>query len=128
MGAKEKFEEQDDVVAADAEPVDEAEYVDPSVEQVEGEEEEEFTGQKVALGLHPFGVQVQVTSRDGTTALTTLNPEEANNLAGNLLALSGFHMQMALQQQMAEQAAVQEMLARGVAPGEKRTKSGIIVR
>lgn len=137
--AKEQFEEpgvgetSDDAVGeleGQTDDPDAPNYVDPSVEYVEGEEPtgDDQSTQKVALGLHPFGVQIQVTARDGSKAMAILNMEEAHNLAGSLLDLTAFHTMMGIQQQMAEQAAIAEMMARGGQPPERRTKSGIIIK
>lgn len=129
--AKETFEEpKNEDAATSDDAVGELEggfeeYVDPSVELQEGEEEENKQG--VALGLHPFGVQIQVTSRTGETAVATITLDEAHRLAGGIQDLTAVHAMMNVQAQMQQAAQIQEMMARGGQP-EQRTKSGIIVR
>ena len=118
-----------DITSPDGEPTDEPApegYVDPSQEQREGEEEQQLPHQKLEAGLSPFGIMVRANALNGDSAVVNLTPDEAFTFAGHMIALGTVLMQMSIQQQMMEQARIQQLLDNP--PGEERTKGGVYVK
>jgi hypothetical protein len=90
------------------------------------EEEDENTDDAgVVVGLSPLGPVVQVVSPNGDRAQKVVSVEELFLLSGQMTAIASMIMQMGMQQQMAEQARLQQMMEQG---GEERTKSGLYVK
>lgn len=105
-------------------PVDEerVDWEDPSTEVPEAEDG--FKGGGVQVGLSQLGPMIQVTSPDGTIAQKVISIDECFLLAGQLTAMGTFVQHMAMQQQMAEQARIQQMMQEGLG-NEKKSKGGV---
>lgn len=80
----------------------------------------------VQVGLSQLGPMIQVTAPDGTVAQKIVSVEECYLLAGQLLGLGGFVMNMSMQQSMQEQARIQQLLQQG--GPEEKSKGGVYLK
>jgi hypothetical protein len=101
--------------------------VDPLEEEAKAaweEQDDNAVEAGVVVGLSPLGPIVQVVSPNGDRAQKVVSVEELFLLSGQMTAIASMIMQMGMQQQMAEQARLQQMMEQG----EERTKSGLYVK
>jgi len=97
-----------------------------TAEDGEGGEEEDEDASKIQVGLTPMGVSVRVLGRDGNSATTYLSPDECFTIAGHINALASVLIGMNIQQQMAQQAQIERLLAQQ-AKGERRSPGGLVL-